>query len=216
MQNFFKKNKTLLLALTITIITITIFLITRNTTEPYSLNIQVNNSETINIKLDNVGDFVQETDVTPSSHKKYCTEENPSYCFSYFTSENILISYLTNNQNSQREELENVQYLENSSYLKKEIQCEGCAPTGQFISWEPTIDVKDYQALYITNYYNIVDLAKDNMEYNKETFSEDSDRYCLIPLYNNDYILFYGISTAGSNIDYCEILNDMNIFKISY
>jgi len=143
----------------------------------------------------------------------------------YFGNEKAMTNYYAHNDRKlpfesisyplETETLSNgttINYL--NKYLAADDDFQG---GGLFYSWTPTTPVHGYKASTITNYINVDPIPNNN--YNPDT-SMFIDAICVFKLYDiskNEYgyLGFDGYASAGSEINYCEMLNDLDVFEIS-
>ncbi len=176
------------------------------------------------VKLDYLGEFEEVGDPVFPSHQSYCTRGRDVYvpdCFSYYPNKEIMIKSLADDETIEYQDLKKVANMNDTYYLKREISCDDCDPTGRVISWTPKIQVKGYEAIHITFYYNPTELAGEKTDYNKDAYSRDGGEDCVIDLSKirsteEGYLVFSGMQAGESNIDSCETLNNMTTFEISF
>ena len=80
--------------------------------------------------------------------------------------------------------------------------------------WEPKVEVKEYEASRIVSYYNPLLTSSDISEESNITTYAVLDLSEILEAVEG-YVVFRGVASAGSAIDYTEVLNEMSVFEIS-
>lgn len=141
----------------------------------------------------------------------------------YYRNLEILLQVYADDVNfeiSDLNDLEEVSGIGNAYYLKQQDSTDGSAPAGTVLLLEPTVTVQGFQAFKIIEYYNIIDAANGDTSYVPNDYSIKGHVSCVISLDQFDptsegYIEYSGVHPAGSEIDYCEMLDSLNEFTIT-
>lgn len=166
---------------------------------------------------------VQETDsmlIYEDNQNNFCSD---SHIISYFVDEEAMTTYFSENKAKYPLEEETIDYIKYEYLLKEDSTEESGAAHGLVYKKAPTINVNGNGAFHLISYYKIAqegvetvikgDYPKDDSTYTNFT------KYCVFPLYQfgeqyESFLVFSGVADAGSEIDYCEMLNDTEDFEI--
>jgi len=110
-----------------------------------------------------------------------------------------------------------IYYIQKSTPEDKE---EMHAGDGRILMWEPTIKAGQYDASQIISYYNVTLPEGETRGYAFTDNSTLMNTYCIISLDQLDetemgYLVFEGVSSVGSEINYCDWLNDAKVFELT-
>jgi len=178
-------------------------------------------------KLLNQSEFAQDFK-TPTIIQMYNNMDNhgsTGQYLTYFQNEKSMTNYYAHNDKkipfaNVRYPLETftlsdgtkINYLD--KYLTEDDDSQG---GGIFYKWTPTISIHSHQASNVISYINIE--AVENNNYNPTT-SMFINAACIFNLHGistneSGYLGFDGYASAGSEINYCDVLNNLDVFEIS-
>ena len=165
----------------------------------------------------------QETDnmlIYEDNQNKFCSD---SHIISYFIDEESMTSYFSGGKAKYPLEEETIDYITYEYLLKEDYTEDSGAAHGLVYKKTPTVNVNGNGAFHLISYYKIAqegvntvikgDYPKDDSTYTNFT------KYCVFPLYQfgeeyESFLVFSGVASAGSEIDYCEMLNETEDFNI--
>lgn len=151
---------------------------------------------------------------------KYGSETNQ---FTYFVTENDMTSYFQYGRDHDYDlKYPNTEASKslNETYIYYQTDPEDQTSYGLFYEWDNEFEVKEYTGSLITDYVNYLP-TNTSTPYYKEESSKGSS-YCVINLAQvyedvslTGYLVIHGSASAGSQINYCDSINELDTFVIS-
>ncbi len=172
-----------------------------------NLEVKLQNSE-----CDDTGFEMTQSDSQMTKWK----DNNNMYCSSWYELAYYLSEQAMTDAYSQGAtyplESTTVEGVEYSYISRTDGESDGEYGLGIVYKWLPNVDVKGYEASQILRYFN----SGQSGEYTSDSFSTALCVFDLNKIDENEfgYLVFGGAASIGSDINYCDVLNNMGVFSI--